>query len=180
MEILKQLWDKLSSVFNWLFVVLPWEQGIRIWMGREEQILGPGIHYKVPFLHTAYKQHVRLDFISMSPQTLTTKSGETLTLSIMVGYVVDDISKLYNSVTEISGALTGFVSSRVAAFVSSRFLYECKPQDIEDHIRSQFMETEWGITIKEIGIRSYAVVKTYRLIQDGQWVDKSPELTKSI
>lgn len=109
----------------------------------------------------------------MSAQTLTTKSGDTVTVGLIVGYSITDISKLYNSVNEVQGAICGFIQGNVASFVSNSVTNDSRPNHIEDYVKEKLMRTDWGIDISDIRVMNYAIVKTYRLIQDQSWMNSS-------
>ena len=170
MEWFKQIWEQLSSLLKWWVIVLPWEQGMKIWLGKEVKILNPGFHFRIPYFHTVYVQPIRITFFSVSPQTLTTTTKETLTVGMIIGYSITDIQKAYNSVGEVKGAICGFVSGNVASYISTHELKECSPSLIETEIKDKFKKTEWGIQVNEIKITTFALVKTYRLIQDAHWM----------
>lgn len=180
MEWFKQIWEQVSTLFKWWVVVLPWEQGVKVWLGKNTKTIGAGIHFRVPYLHVVYVQTIRTSFINLSPQTLTTKSGETLTIALIAGYSITDMYKLYNSVGEVESAITGIVTSKVAQFVSSNELKECCPKSIEAHVKNELKETGWGVDVTEISITSYAAVRTYRIIQDGHWMGTSHKLDQQI
>lgn len=170
MEWIKQIWEQISTLLKWWVVVLPWEQGMKIWLGKDCKILPPGFHFRIPYFHTVYVQPIRVTFFSVAPQTLTTTTNETVTVGMIIGYSITDIYQAYNSVGEVKGAIAGFVTGKVAHYISSRPLEECTPVKIEDNIKNEFKTTGWGIEINEINITTFAIVKTYRLIQDAHWM----------
>lgn len=145
MEWFKQIWDQLSSLLRWWVTVLPWEQGVKVWCGNQYKIIGPGLHFRVPYFHTVYVQSVRTNFVITSPQTLTTACGKTLTLAMVVGYAITDIVMVYNSVSELTAAITSMVMSSVSAFVSENRAEDCGPKSIEGHVKNVLIESKWGI-----------------------------------
>jgi regulator of protease activity HflC (stomatin/prohibitin superfamily) len=172
MEWLKQIWEQLSSLLRWWVIILPWEQGIKVWLGKKQTLLKAGIYFRVPYFHTVYVQPCRINFINLSPQTLTTKSGDTVTIGMIVGYSIRDVSKLYNSVNEVQGAICGFIQGNVSSFVSSSTTDDSRPNNIEDHVKDKLTSTDWGLDVSEIRVTNYAIVKTYRLIQDQSWMNQ--------
>src|SRR5688572_6848066 len=109
MEWFKELFNQVSNLFKWWVIVLPWERGIRVRMGKKTKELTAGIFFRIPYLDSVYVQPVRLMYVNFTPQTLTTKSGETITLALIVGYKINNISQLYNSVSAVEGAVSGMV-----------------------------------------------------------------------
>lgn len=180
MEWFKELWNQASTLFKWWVIILPWETGIRIRMGKKTKVLCSGIHFRIPYLDSCYKQPNRLHFVNMSPQTLTAKSGETITLCFIVGYTIKDIFKAYNSISEIESCISGNVMGNVSEFITKSLLTDCLPSEIERNCKVQLSNHDWGIEISELKVTSFAIVKTYRLIQDGHWISKSHELGAKI
>lgn len=180
MEWFKQVWDQISQLLRWWVIVLPWEQGVKIWLGKKHTILLPGIYFRIPYLHSVYIQPIRACYFSIAPQTLTTLDGKTLTIGMIIGYSISDIYKAYNSVAEVKSAVAGFVAGRISAFVSSENLAQCNLETIEAWVQTQFKTTGWGITIEDVKITTFALVRTYRMINDGHWMDTDHKLDKKI
>jgi regulator of protease activity HflC (stomatin/prohibitin superfamily) len=180
MEWIRQIWDQISTLFKWWVIIMPWEAGLRIRFGKKIKTLDAGIHFRIPYIDTCYRQSTRIAFINISPQTLTTKTGETVTISLIIGYSISDILKVHTSVSEIQGALTGKVAGCVSDFISTTEIDKCKPKDVELHAIQTLSEEDWGIDIEEIKVTSYAIVKTYRLIQDPNWMSTSHTLDTKI
>ena len=170
MEWFKELFNQVSNLFKWWVIVLPWERGIRVRMGKKTKELTAGIYFRIPYLDSVYVQPVRLTFVNFSPQTLTMKSGETITLALIVGYKIKNISQLYNSVSAVEGAVSGTVMGNVAKFVTEHTDAECSPQGIADNAKDQLQNLNWGIEVVDVTVVSYAKTKTYRLIQDQNWM----------
>lgn len=55
-EILRSFW----RCFIWWVVIQPWEQGIRVRLGKKRVRLEPGIHFRIPYLDAVFKQSNRL------------------------------------------------------------------------------------------------------------------------
>jgi len=180
MEWLKEIWNQISSLLQWWIIILPWESGLRIRLGKTVKILSSGIHFRIPYVDSCYKQTIRIHFINLAPQTLTLKSKETLTISLIIGYSISDIFKVYNSVSEIQGVISGSVMGSISDFVSQAILDECHPSDIENHAKECLQKNDWGIEIKEIKTVSYAIVKTFRFIQDNAWMGQDHKLDNKI
>jgi hypothetical protein len=180
MEWLKQIWEQLSQLFKWWIIILPWESGLRIWLGKRVTLLKPGFYFRVPYLHSCYIQPVRLDFLNLHPQTLTAKSGETITISVIIGYSIHNVFDLYNSVSAINSALAGNVMGQISKHINTHDLADCNPSRIEESIKNNIEKLNWGLSIKEVSVVSYAIVKTFRLIQDQHWLDRGMDLNKKV
>jgi len=180
MEWFKQIWEQVSTVLKWWVIILPWESGLRIRLGKKIKILKPGIHFRIPYIDSCYRQAIRLNFVNLAPQTLTAKTGETMTVSLIVGYCISDILKVYNSVSEIESAICGNVMGNISDFISTSELDKCRPSDIERQTKDCLLKKDWGINVSEVKITSYAIVKTFRLIQDNAWMSQSHRLNDKV
>lgn len=170
MDWFRELFNQVSNLFKWWVIVLPWERGIRVRVGKHTRELTGGIYFRIPYLDSVYVQPVRLRFVNLSPQTLTLKSGETVTVALIVGYKVNNISQLYNSVSEIESAVCGTVMGNVSDFVTGCIDSDCSPRKIVDNVRVKLAGLSWGIEVTEVTVSSYAKAKVYRLIQDPSWI----------
>ena len=180
MDLFKQIWDQLSTVLKWWVIILPWEMGLRVRAGKKVTILEPGIHFRLPYIDTCYRQAIRINFFNMAPQTLTTNNGVTLTISLIVGYSICDVLKVHNTVSEIDSAIAGTVMGGVSDFISTSHFDNCQPAHVEQHILICLGEKDWGVKLDEVKVISYATVKTYRLIQDGAWMSNSHKLDQKV
>lgn len=180
MEWFKEIWNQISSLLKWWVIILPWESGLRIRFGKTVKILTPGIHFRIPYADSCYRQPIRLNFVPLAPQTLTSKTGETITISINVGYSIADILKTYNSVNELQGAIAGSVQGMISEYINQHELPECKPSSVEQYCKEKLSSKDWGIEIKELRVISYAIVKTFRLIQDSAWTSQDHRLDTKI
>lgn len=168
MEWFKELFNQVSSLFKWWVIILPWERGLRIRMGNRVKELQPGMHFRIPYLDSVYAQPIRLTFVNFSPQTLTTKKGDLLTIQMIVGYSIKNISQLYNSVSEVQSVISGKVMGRVAQYITEND--DCTPEAIAQDARKVLSELGWGLTISDVEVITFAKTKTYRLIQEPGWM----------
>jgi len=180
MEWFKEIFNQLWSLLKWWVIVQPWEQGLRIRLGKKVKLLDKGIHFRLPYFDSVYVQPIRLTYTNMAPQTLLTKDGRNLTIALIVGYKITDVFKLYNSVSEVEGFISGSVMGEVSDFICSNINENCKPDLISTHLRNKFKSMDFGLCVSEIKVTSFAEVKTYRLIQDTNWMGNGHKLNTKI
>lgn len=167
MSFFKDIIDFLTRIFQWWVIVMPWEKGIRLRVGKHWTIMHEGIYLKLPIVDRVYIQSTSKRIISGPVQTLTTKDAHTLTVCASIGYCVADVKKLYMSVFHTELTIANLVLSEVAQFISDHDLRECSPKAIEGSISNKVEKADIGIGEISVTIIGYALVKTYRLIQDG-------------
>lgn len=169
MNSLRQLFDAIRGLLVWWVVVAPWEQAIRVRLGKHVELLGPGVHLRIPGADRYYLQSVRTRISSLPPQTLTTKDGRSLTISVSLRYAISDLLVLYNTLHHAEGTLANIVLGAVGEFVMEHNLVDCQPGTIGPWVVKRINLSRYGLKDASITVLTFAAVKTYRLIMgDGQ------------
>ena len=160
---------RFAEVFIWWTVIQPWEGAIRVRFGRWVWPLAPGVHLRIPYADSVYRQTVRLRFCMMGVQTLSTIDGKTITLAASVGYRIADVWKLYNTLHHAEETIRQFAMSEIARFIQCRPLVECSPEAIEGAVSKTLCLDQYGIAFDGIRLTDFAVVKTYRIINEQRY-----------
>lgn len=176
MNIFKDIIDYITKLFTWWIVIMPWEQGIRVTLGKKMILLDKGIYLKLPLIHTVYVQEKRLRVINLPVQTVCSKDGHPITISCAVGYSIVDICKLYNTLYQPDMTITNVVASKIADQIFSIDLINCNPIDIEKNIGTELSELNYGLKFEYVRIVNFASVKTFRLIQDQTYMYEGLDL----
>lgn len=163
---ISQLLDLLSRPFIWWVIIAPWEGGIRSRLGKRVTVLQPGIHWRFPFIDRVYIQSVRLRMLSDSGQTMTTKNGKVVTISIALQYSIVDIGKVYASIANPEATLIFQSQGLIAQLVSTTDSDTLTPQMIEEKVTALFPANEWGLGQIKVWVTSFAYVRTLRLLSD--------------
>lgn len=170
MNYIGQLFEFLQKLVIWWITVMPWEEAVHVRMGKTVKVLKEGLHLRIPFIDRVYIQDIRVRIMQSPPQTVTTKDGKTITLIMSVGYSIVDIYKLYNSLYHVDQTLCTMMQGIIAEEVYSRDLINCFPVDLEYAVKSKMIGDVYGLRFDNIKIVGFAIVKTYRLIQDSHWL----------
>lgn len=133
--------------------------------------------FRIPYLDSVFVQENRLRIIQMSLQTLTTKDLSAITIEGAVGYAISDISKLYNTLYQPETTISNIVKSRIAEYIFSRDHNDILPSEMETEILDELQGLDYGIDIKYFRIQNFAIVKTFRLIQDQSWNSERISMT---
>lgn len=176
MESIKGLIDYLLSIIKFWVVVQPWERGIRVRFGKNQKLLKGGVHFRVPFLDTVYIQCVRLRVISLPMQSLTSKDAKTVTLNGCVGYEITDIEKLYNNMLFPEQTISNIVMGAISDYIYTNDIITTSPSKIEAAVMSKLEIDSYGLQVNYFKLTSFAVVRTYRLIQDHSWTNEGIKL----
>ncbi len=169
MNTLTGLFQYLTNLLKWWVSVMPWETGIRVKFGKHITLLPPGVHLRVPLVHTVYKQCSRLRRTDLPTQTITTADGKTVTLGATIGFRIADIKKLYHTLYHADATLAILAQSRVAEYINTHVATECSPAQISKAVNQTLDFEQYGLAEATVTITDFAFVKTFRLIQDSRW-----------
>ena len=165
MTSIKELFSQFSNLLRWWVTIAPWEQAIRVRGGKKTIVLGPGIHLRIPFLDRIFRQSVRRRFSSCPVQTLTTADGKALTICGTLGYSIDDVGLLYNTLQHAEAAIESEAQGLVSAYVIKHKLEECSPQKVQEHVETLLNLKKYGLKDVSFIITTFVSVRTYRLLQ---------------
>lgn len=171
---MQSLVELLRSFFRgvrpWV-VVAPWEQALRVRLGKHVRVLKAGFHLRIPVIDVVYMQSVRRRVSSIGQQTLTTADKQTVTLTAALGYAIDDVEAVYRGLHHAEDTLVQLSRQRIAQYVATHPLATCMPADLERLAGQLNLELElYGFVAPELRVTDFAVVKTYRLIGDRQGI----------
>lgn len=170
MNYFKEVLDYLTKIFQWWVIISPWEKAIRVRFGKHTKILDGGTHFRIPFFDIVYVQCFRMRVVQMPVQTISTKDGHTLSVVICGGYSIKNIEKLYNRMAMPEGTISNMIMGEASQYIYSHNLTECNPELLEAKILERLNLDDFGIKYEYVKVLGYAVVKTFRLIQDQSWM----------
>lgn len=177
MNYFKEVLDYLSKIFQWWIIVEPWEAGLRVRLGKRVKELSPGIYFRIPFIDACYVQETRLRMISLNSQTVTTRDSQTITIFSSIGYSINNIKKLYETIAQPDSTIANTVLGTIADYVATHEVKECSPETIEKTVKEKLSSFDYGIVFEHVKITGYSIVKTYRFITDGSYVADGIMLT---
>jgi len=176
---IKEFFEYIFNVFKIWVIIQPWEKGLRVRLGNKIKRLESGIYFKIPYFDSIYVKEYRLKMLQLPIQTLTSKDNQTITINTCLGYSITDIEKLYNSVCHPEGVLSNIAMSEVSGFISKNNLESVNTENLEKLIIKTLNEQDFGLKLEYFKITNFAVVKTFRLIQDGQsWIENGLDLNE--
>jgi hypothetical protein len=176
---IRELLDYILNVFKFWIIIQPWEQSVRTRFGKHKKILYAGIHFRIPFMDGFYIQCVRLRVANLSMQNLTTKDLKTVTLSGSIGYEILNIETLYSTMYEPESTISGIAMGAVADYVYSHESGHINMLDLENTVLKALDLNKYGINVSYYKLTNFAVVRTYRLIQDQSMIYRSEILNVS-
>lgn len=166
MQWLSQILSSLAQPLKWWIVIAPWEGALRIRLGKVAGELGPGIHFRIPFLDRLYVQSLRLRTISDTGQTMTTRDGKVVTIAIGIEYGIENLLRVYEMLANPEAVLMYRVQGIIADYVAQTDGNLLSPNTIRGAVVKELRAGEWGMNRLYIHVTSFAFVKTYRLLMN--------------
>ena len=166
MSIFREIAAVLGNLFRWWFVVAPWEQAIRVRLGKHTKLLGAGVHFRIPYLDKVYVHTTRKRLVHTSAQTLTTKDGKHVTIAGSLGYSIADLLKMYDTLHQPKDTIVQELMGEISSFIVTHDLDACAPSVIEQQVndRRGGLLAAYGIKSHGFIVTDFAVVRTYRLL----------------
>lgn len=148
-------------------VVLPWEQAVRVRMGKNALVWGPGFHWRIPFFDDVRLVNTRLRVGSTGLQALTTKDGKTVSACVSVGFRITDPLKALKALREPEGTCAVYAMTLVASYVIARNANEIDVEALGASVLASIQPFgAGGLQYDFVSIVDFAIVRTYRLIQE--------------
>lgn len=169
---LKEFFQWLLDAVKILIIIQPWQTGIIVRCGKKIRKVSGGIFFKLPYFDNVFIQESRLRVCTLPMQTLTTKDLKTITLNSCIGYSISDIEKLYNTLYHPETTIANITMSIIVEYISARNLEEINTTEIEAYVLDRLKEYDYGLSFESYRIENYAIVRTYRLIQDQSWFNE--------
>lgn len=165
MEWLTQLLRSVTGMFRWWIIIAPWEQGVRIRLGREATLLLPGSHFRVPLLDRVHVVAIRLRMVQGRSQTATTKDGAVVTVGCAIQYGVKDAVQLFKTIANPESTMMARVRSVVSEVVSKVDREDLTRDLIQAAAEEAIDGEKWGLDSVTVGVVDMAFVRTFRLMQ---------------
>jgi len=167
MEPFVNLFRQFIDLFKWFAIVSPWEQGIRVRLGKTIKRLDPGTHFRVPIIDEVFIQSVRLRVTNCPTQTVQTADKKLLSVGATIAYAIADIEKLYQTLHHAEDTIINMVMVAIASEATAHHSDELTPELLALGASKAIQFGRYGLkSSAEIRITDYAMAKTYRLIMD--------------
>ncbi len=165
MNILSEFLSQIGQMFNWLYVIMPWEQALRVRAGKNVLRIQPGIHIRIPFIDVVYRQGCRIRAVGLDDQTVTTQDGQTISFCGSIKYRINDIEKMYANVHNPGDTLRQEVQGIITDYFSTHQSEDCTMKLIREYTSADKLNfSHYGFIDVEFFLKDFAKVKTYRFI----------------
>jgi regulator of protease activity HflC (stomatin/prohibitin superfamily) len=162
--LLEWLSSLLSQWKAWI-VVPPWDVGLRVRLGKNAVALGPGIHFRIPFIDDITLINTRMRIVGTPPVTIDGEGNRVRMIKASVGMRIVDPLKAMMQFSDPHSVL----QSRAQALLAD----EPTAQACRDQLRQIF--EPYGIEIDFVSFVENVHARALRLMQE-QWGPQSSEL----
>ncbi len=180
MEWIQTFINRFTEGFTWFYILQPWEQALRIRLGKKIVKYEGGLHFKIPYIDTLFKQNTRLRLSVVPVQTITTLDHKTVTTSGALSYRVQDIEPLYMALHMAEDTISRQTQGIISKYIAWHEYCECSPEQVMIHVNATLDLEKYGLADVQYLLKDYAVVRTYRFITGNMetWTDQSLQVNQ--
>ena len=170
----------VDLVKNNLLAMLPvkiihsFERGVKFHKGIDKALLGPGLHWFLPFLQSIEVASVVDDVITLPTQSLTTSDDKHISFCMNVEYEIHDLRAMWIEVQDFQHSLKNLAMNHLAARVRELSWKELRESqsELEKSMKGTLTTKvkKWGVTVLSVGIVDLVETQTYRIFGDGSGV----------
>ncbi len=169
------LFDLINRLFGglvWWVLIQPWDQGVRTRMGKYVKRLGPGFHWKFPFIDQVAVMTTAYRNAQIHTQTLSTLDNHTVVTGGTIGYTVDNLETLYRTLYHAEDTIAQDAAAAIAQVVQTTNKADLNPMKVAEHasvLVKDKLQT-YGLGNIQFRLTDFAFVKTYRLVGDNRYM----------
>ncbi len=170
MDWLKDLINRILSVFPRIWICTPAESGIIITLGKYVSTKRAGWYIFWPLIQRLIWMEIKTQVVDLRSQSVRTKCGNSVVVSGSIQYYITDVKKAILDVQDLDKSLTTLALGIILEFVKQRSLEECRDVDrLKTEILKGIREAAkgWGIKIERIFITDLDRARNIRLLTNG-------------
>jgi regulator of protease activity HflC (stomatin/prohibitin superfamily) len=159
----------LARPFKPWVIVKPWEQGVRVRFGKNVRLLQPGMYWKLPLFDSVSVLPVRVRAVTMPTMNAMTSDGRAVTLGMAMEYQIEDVELVFRSVHNPEQTLMYRAQGAAAELLRSLHSSVVSGNLLEKHVTETVDVATMDLGAFRCYVTDLALVRTFRLIQDGRW-----------
>lgn len=156
------------GLFKFWVVIQPYEAALLVRLGVFIRILGPGIHWRMPFGidMVPYESMVPTTH-SLGDESTTSKDGVSVGFHAVITYKVRDIQKALLEVADVEHAVRDACCGEVGRVMRESTWEEMLRDDILDKLTAACRKRgfRYGIEVMSVQLAGIAKVRSIRLMQ---------------
>lgn len=167
MEWLRDLINRLLSIFPRFLILGPHEAGVRLTFGSRVTKLGAGWYVFWPLIQRIIWMNIPTQVVDLRAQSIRTQDNESTVVSGAIQYSIKDIKKATLDVQDVDKSLETLALGIIFDFVHNRKLDDCRNvETLKTEILKGIKEaaTGWGLKIEKIYITDLDKTRNIRLL----------------
>ena len=151
------------------FVVRQYQQGVLLRFGRFREAMGPGPHWKIPFVDIVDLYGTAMTTLTLPAQSITTKDGKSVVIKAVIKYEVLDVEVFGVKVADAKDALSDMTCGIIYGIVSNLTYAEACAADLPSLVSTPAKREakRWGVRIDQVTITDFAKMMSIRLFNEG-------------
>lgn len=143
---------------------------MRVRLGKTVDELGPGIHFRLPFLDRIYVRSSRLRYTAYSGHTVSSKDKKIFNISIAIRYKLKSMTKLYLALADPETTLYLSAIAAIADYVCVTMADDVTPAEVMRAADASVQTLGHGLEDLKVSVVDFAEMRCYRLITGDSWV----------
>lgn len=162
LDFIVSIWDKLI----FFTIVKQYQQGAWLRFGKLRKIVGPGIHFKIPFFDEIDSYHVLTTAMPLEAQSLVTKDEVEIVVKAVIKYKIVDLSKFFTDVYDAVDAISDVSMGIIRQVISRKSWEECKDEGIDNEITKKVRveARKWGLEVESVTLSDLSRMRSIRLL----------------
>jgi len=164
---LQEIFDRLMSIFPRLFILAPYEAGVRMLLGKYVKKISPGIYFYWPLIQKIEYMEVQTQVVDLRTQSVRTADNKDIVVSGAIQYRIADIEKAVCNVQSVDDSLETLALGIILDFVNGKTMRELQKVDsLKQELRKGMAEacSGWGVKIEKVYITDIGCTQNIRLL----------------
>lgn len=150
------------------FIIHEYEMGVMYDAGKFHKIVGPGFHWKYPFIDSFQKDNVVQDTMWIKEVNITTLDGKTVTVGCEFDLEITDIYKAINDTNNWRDNMHDIARGILSDTLEDIHWDEIRKKTTKNRIANRIHQRalEMGITTSNFNFTDKAISRAYKLFND--------------
>ncbi len=161
-DLVVDLWGSLAP----FFVLNEYEGGVVLRLGRYSRTVGPGPHWKIPFIEEVLDANTVPTTIELRSQTLTTACGKSVVISSIVKYEIRDVQPFLLGINDAMDVLSDTTLGAIKECVEQHEYAELVGIESEVARKVRAEVNRYGFKIYKVTFADMGLIRSIRLLTD--------------
>lgn len=155
------------KIFQFWALVYAYEEGVRMRLGKFKDVLGPGLHWCIPF----HIDHVLVNnsvsrTVHLGAQSLTTKDGKSIVVTAVITLRIIDVKKALLEVESIDHAMMDACYAGITSHVSVSTWEQLHSEDAFENLTKlcRRQARRYGLEVERVQLSDLQICRTYRMV----------------